>query len=86
MCVTSVKLFGPKLAAMLDKGIDKFESEVEQTRINEVAEYEDVISHEKKMQSSVDGQKIIMDIKKENVKMQLEGTYRERMMQVYQEV
>jgi len=86
ICVASVKLFGPKVAAWADKGIDKYESELGQTRKDEIASYEDQIAHEKKVQASLDGQKMIMDIKKENVKMQLEGTYRERMIQVYEEV
>jgi len=86
ICVASVKLFGPKLAKALDEGIDKYQSELEESRNKEVAECEDIISHEKKVQSSLDGQKMIMDIKKENVKIQLEATYRERIIQVYQEV
>ncbi|XP_024878731.1 ATP synthase subunit b, mitochondrial isoform X2 [Temnothorax curvispinosus] len=86
ICVASVKLFGPKLAEILDKGIDKYHNELEETRNKQVTDYENVISHEKKVQASLDGQKMIMDIKKENVKMQLEATYRERLVQVYQEV
>ncbi|XP_012526773.1 ATP synthase subunit b, mitochondrial [Monomorium pharaonis] len=86
ICVASVKLFGPKLAETLDKGIDKYHNELDETRNSEVRQNEDLILHEKKVQSSLDGQKMIMDIKKENIKMQLEATYRERMVQVYQEV
>jgi len=86
ICVASVKLFGPKLAEILDKGVDKYHNELDETRNNEIAQYEDLISHEKKVQASLDGQKMIIDIKKENIKMQLEATYRERMVQVYQEV
>ncbi|XP_011688372.1 PREDICTED: ATP synthase subunit b, mitochondrial [Wasmannia auropunctata] len=86
ICVATVKLFGPKLAKTLDEGIDKYQNELDDTRNNEIAEYEDLILHEKKVQSSLDGQKMIMDIKKENIKMQLEATYRERLVQVYEEV
>jgi F-type H+-transporting ATPase subunit b len=86
ICVASVKLFGPKLAEILDKGVDKYESELNESRDSEVAHYEDQISQEKKVQLSLDGQKMIMAIKKENVNMQLEATYRERIMEVYQEV
>ncbi|KYN06436.1 ATP synthase subunit b, mitochondrial [Cyphomyrmex costatus] len=86
ICVASVKLFGPKLAQFLDKEIDKYDDELNETRNSEIREYEDLISHEKKEQSSLDGQKMIIDIKKENVKMHLEATYRERMVHVYQEV
>ncbi|KYQ50424.1 ATP synthase subunit b, mitochondrial, partial [Trachymyrmex zeteki] len=86
ICVASVKLFGPKLAQFLDKGVDKFDDELNETRNSEIRAHEDLISHEKNVQSSLDGQKMIMDIKKENIKMQLEATYRERMVQVYEEV
>ncbi|XP_011875627.1 PREDICTED: ATP synthase subunit b, mitochondrial [Vollenhovia emeryi] len=86
ICVASVKLFGPKLAQILDKQVDKCQNDLEETRNIRVTECEEFISLEKKQQASLDGQKMIMDIKKENVKMQLEATYRERMVQVYQEV
>jgi len=86
ICVASVKLFGPKLAEILDKGIDKYDDEVNESRNSEIKQYEDLISHEETEQSNLEGQKMIMDIKKENVKMQLEATYRERLLQVYQEV
>lgn len=66
--------------------MDKYNNEINESRNSEISQYEDLISHEKKVQSSLDGQKMIMDIKKENVKMQLEATYRERMVQIYQEV
>ena len=86
ICVASVKLFGPKLAEILDKGIDKYDDEVNESRNSEIKQYEDLISHEETEQSNLEGQKMIMNIKKENVKMQLEATYRERLLQVYQEV
>ncbi|XP_011630075.1 ATP synthase subunit b, mitochondrial [Pogonomyrmex barbatus] len=86
ICVASVKLFGSKVAQALDKEVDKLDKELEDTRTNEIAFYEESIAHEKKEQSNLDGQRMIMDIKKENIKMQLEGTYRERMMQIYEEV
>lgn len=86
MYVFAVKKFGPKLAAYLDKEIDEYNASLEQSRVDEVTGNENLISHEKKQQWSLEGQKIIMDIKKENIKMQLEATYRERMMQVYEEV
>ncbi|KAL6267311.1 hypothetical protein P5V15_000386 [Pogonomyrmex californicus] len=86
ICVASVKLFGSKVAQALDKEVDKLDKELEDTRTNEIAFYEESIAHEKKEQSNLDGQRMIIDIKKENIKMQLEGTYRERMMQIYEEV
>lgn len=79
-------MFGPKLSQFLDKEIDKYEATLEDTRTAEIKEYEKLIEHEKKQQYNMEGQKIIIDIKKENIKMQLEATYRERMAKVYQEV
>lgn len=86
MCVYGVKKFGPSVAAYLDKEIDKYENSLNESRNLELAMNEELIAHEKKEQSSLEGQKMIMDIKKENIKMQLEATYRERAVEVYQEV
>lgn len=84
--VAGVKMFGPKVAEYLDKEIDKYNDELDECRNNEIAHYEDSIAQEKREQWSLDGQKMVLEIKKENVKMQLEATYRERLVQVYQEV
>ncbi|RLU24442.1 hypothetical protein DMN91_002531 [Ooceraea biroi] len=86
LCVTAIKMFGPKVAQFLDKEVDKYSDSLEESRNSEIAEHENLIAHEKKEQWRIEGQKMIMDIKKENIKMQLEATYRERIMQVYQEV
>ncbi|KAL0117528.1 hypothetical protein PUN28_010385 [Cardiocondyla obscurior] len=86
ICVGFVKLFGPKVAQFCDKGIDQIHNDFQDTRNQQIITYENQISEEKKQQDSLDGQKMIMDIKKENIKMQLEATYRERAIQVYQEV
>ncbi|EFN75272.1 ATP synthase subunit b, mitochondrial [Harpegnathos saltator] len=86
ICIAVTKIYGPKVAEWVDKDIDDYEQSLENIRISEINEYKKWIAHEKQQQYSLEGQKMIMDIKKENVKMQLEGTYRERMMRVYQEV
>lgn len=79
-------MYGPIVAQFLDKEIDKYQNSLESTRTGQIDAYKELIANEKKEQYCVEGQKIIMDIKKENVKMQLEATYRERMMKIYQEV
>lgn len=84
--IAGVKMFGPKVAEYLDKEVDKYNDNLDESRNNQIAQYEDSIIQEKKEQWSLDGQKMIMEIKKENIKMQLEATYRERLVQVYQEV
>lgn len=86
ICVAGIKIFGPKIAQFLDKEIDKYNDELDESRTSEIAHYEQTIAHENKEQYNLDGQKMIMEIKKENIKMQLEATYRERLAQVYQEV
>ncbi|KAM0736851.1 ATP synthase subunit b, mitochondrial [Formica fusca] len=84
--IAGVKMFGPKVAEYLDKEVDKYNDNLDESRNTQIAQYEDSITQEKKEQWSLDGQKMIMEIKKENIKMQLEATYRERLVQVYQEV
>lgn len=84
--VGGVKMFGPQTAQYLDKEIDKISDQLNESRNNEIAEHEDSVTREKQQQWSLDGQKMIMEIKKENIKIQLEATYRERLVQVYQEV
>ncbi|XP_070150616.1 ATP synthase subunit b, mitochondrial [Polyergus mexicanus] len=84
--IAGVKMLGPKVAEYLDKEVDKYNDHLDESRNSQIAQYEDSITQEKKEQWSLDGQKMIMEIKKENIKMQLEATYRERLVQVYQEV
>ncbi|XP_031836379.1 ATP synthase subunit b, mitochondrial [Nomia melanderi] len=86
ICVYAVKKFGPTVANMLDKEIDKVEETANAGRLEEIAEYEDTIKHYELQKLQAEGQKMIFDIKKENIFMQLEAVYRERMMQVYSEV
>lgn len=86
MCLYATKKYGPQLAEYLDGEVDKWEQQCNDNRTAEMQYYEDGVQQEKKQQWRMDGQKMIMDIKKVNVQMQLEATYRERMMKVYEEV
>ncbi|XP_041983127.1 ATP synthase subunit b, mitochondrial [Aricia agestis] len=78
--------FGPKLGAWLDKEVDAYEKEWNQGRVDTIKGLEDAIAGEKKAQWSAEGQELLMEAKKENVLLQLEAVYRERMMNAYLEV
>lgn len=52
----------------------------------EIKASHDAIAAEKTAQLQAEGQKMLFDVKRENVSLQLEAVYRERLMEVYQEV
>ncbi|KAG6451328.1 hypothetical protein O3G_MSEX007059 [Manduca sexta] len=78
--------FGPKLAAWLDKEVDSVENEWNSGRNESIKSLEDAIQDEKTAQWRAQGQELLIEAKKENVLLQLEAAYRERMMQAYMEV
>ncbi|CAH2034694.1 unnamed protein product, partial [Iphiclides podalirius] len=80
------KKLGPILAASLDKDVDAFETNLNATRKEEEAHYESIIKEAKDAQWRANGQKLLMDAKKENVAMQLEAAFRERQMHVFRTV
>lgn len=77
---------GPHLARILDKEVDEFVDQHEKGRKDEIDGYEKLIKDSKDAQWRAEGQKVLMDAKKENIDMQLEAAYRERCMQVYHAV
>lgn len=74
------------MAKFLDKGIDEYEQSWESSRNDQIKALEDSIQNQKKEQWRTDGQKMIMDIKRDNIQIQLEAAYRERLAHVYHEV
>lgn len=86
MIIYAVKKFGPSVAAYCDKEIDKISEEFNQGRVDEIAHYEDQIKSEKTEQWRAEGQLLLLEAKKENVALQLEAAYRERIARVYNEV
>lgn len=86
MAVVAVKKLGPKLAAYLDKEVDAVEDAWKEGRLNEIASYSDAVEGERKEQWRAAGQKDLLTAKVENVSLQLEAAYRERLMTAFREV
>lgn len=86
MCAVAVKKLGPGIAAYCDKEIDRIEGEWKQGREDDLNNLAEQIKDEELEQWRADGQVLLMDAKKENVALQLEAAYRERIAHVYGEV
>lgn len=81
-----IKNLGPGIKKSLDAEIDQIEADLEQGRNNEIKSHEALIEHEKTEQWRAEGQLLLNDAQKENIALQLEAAYRERLAQVYTEV
>ncbi|XP_014259491.1 ATP synthase subunit b, mitochondrial [Cimex lectularius] len=77
---------GSKISGWLDKQVDEADAELRDSRLNHLKWLEDAIKEEEEAQWRAEGQYLLLDAKRENVKLQLEATYRERAMKVYSEV
>jgi F-type H+-transporting ATPase subunit b len=86
MIIYGVKKFGPKVSAFLDKEQQNVIDELNSGKVEEIRHYNDAIAAEKRMQFEAEGSKMLFDVKKENVGLQLEAAYRQRIMEVYSEV
>ncbi|XP_054006652.1 ATP synthase subunit b, mitochondrial [Hylaeus anthracinus] len=86
ICLYVIKRFGPNIAKFLDKKVDEYEEMLNVGRNNEIEACEQTIKNWELEKWRTDGQKMIYDIRKQNILMQLEATYRERMVEVYTEV
>jgi len=86
MIIYAIKKLGPSVAAYCDKEIDKISDEWNQSRVDELNDLDEQIKSEKTEQWRADGQLLLLEAKKENVALQLEGAYRERIARVYNEV
>lgn len=75
--------FGSEIGHSLDAEIKAIEDDWERGRQEDRNIYETTIKTAQETQIRANGQKLLMDAKKENIAMQLEAVYRERMMQVY---
>lgn len=86
LLIIGIKKIGPGLKKSLDAEVDQIEADFEQGRADEIKGLEDAIEHEKTEQWRADGQLMLNDAQKENVALQLEAAYRERLAQVFNEV
>ncbi|ENN77509.1 hypothetical protein YQE_06034, partial [Dendroctonus ponderosae] len=86
MWTYGIKKLGPKVAAFLDKDIDNYEKEWNSGRENEKEVLQSQIANEEKLQWSIEGQNLLLAAKRENVGLQLEANYRERLHTAYQAV
>lgn len=78
--------YGDKIGEALDKLVDEYEANMNQIKQENLDNFENEIKNLEKAKWSAQGQLMVYDIRKQNVLMQLEATYRERLAQVYNEV
>lgn len=86
MAVLAVKKLGPAIAQYADKEIETYEKSWKEERETEISDLQQAVKNEEKSQWQADGQVMLMDAKRENVSLQLEASYRERLMSAYGEV
>ncbi|CAB3365488.1 Hypothetical predicted protein [Cloeon dipterum] len=86
LCIVGVKKLGPSVAAWLDKEVDDYEKAWEQGRVQQLEDLKSAIEAEKKEQWRAEGQSLLFEAKKENIALQLEAAYRERLMNAYAEI
>ncbi|XP_075144621.1 ATP synthase subunit b, mitochondrial-like [Haematobia irritans] len=86
LCVTAVKKLGPMVADYCDKEIEKIEQNWRQMYHDELKSYENLIAQERHEQWQAEGSLILMQVKRENIALQLEEAHRKAMMKVYEDV
>jgi len=86
MIIYATKKFGPKLGAYIDAQMDKEDALLNEGKMVEINAAKDGIKDEEHAQWQAEGEKMLFDVKRENVGLQVEANYRERMMTVFSEV
>jgi len=84
--IYGVKKFGPLYAQAADKARDEQLTEAEDIKQVELQNYQDIINNELKEQWRLEGRDMLFDAKQENIAMQIETAYRERLHTVAEEV
>ncbi|XP_032526642.2 ATP synthase subunit b, mitochondrial-like [Danaus plexippus] len=78
--------FGNIFAEYLDKQVDAYVNDIENERKAEKNVFDQQIKQAEDAIWRAQGQKVLMDAKKENILMQLEAVYRERLMHAYRSI
>lgn len=86
LLIIGIKKLGPGIKKSLDAEVDQIEADYEQSRKDDISLLHESIEHEQKEQWRAEGQLMLNDAQKENIGLQLEAAYRERLAQVYHEV
>jgi len=81
-----VKKWGPDIYKFLDDTVTAEEAEIDQGRINKLKFLTESIKAEELAQWQSEGQRMLMEAKKENVALQLEAEFRKRQVNVFNEV
>lgn len=84
--VVLVKKFGKPLATYLDGEVENYAKELDEPRNSELNMLRDAIKQNETLQWQVEAQKMIIEAKRENILMQLEAVYRERLAHAYHQV
>jgi len=80
------KKVGPALSEYLDKELDSNLEKMYEGKNAEIKFIQDAVAGEKKMQWQMEGGDMLFDVKKENIALQVEASYRERIASVFSEV
>jgi len=86
MIIFAVKKFGPQVKGSLLEQREQLMNEWNEGRESEIRAMKEAIENEKKAQWQAEGQKMLFDVKRENVALQLEAAYRQRLRDVHSEV
>ncbi|XP_006621821.1 ATP synthase subunit b, mitochondrial [Apis dorsata] len=78
--------FGAKIGAFIDKAIDKEEEELNNQKNEDIEEIQKQIDELEKEKWCLDGQLMLYDVKKQNIWMQLEASYRENLATIHSQV
>lgn len=84
--IVLIKKAGPKVSKYLEDSQNKYIQEWEDGRVEEINDAKTAIKNLEKAVWSAEGEMLLLEAYKENVQIQLEAIYRERLAQVYSQV